>query len=513
MTKLRVALISLLLVSSIAFAASLIAAPKETAKPAPSSSTAKPAGNFGNLTKFYNQQLSWISCGAGFDCTKLEVPLDYAHPKKASIYLQVVRRLAPANLSRGSLIVNPGGPGGSGIDYARAVDNIMTTTLRNNFDVVGFDPRGVGKSNPIKCLTDKQLDTVLAADQTPDNSSEVNQLVALAQNFASECKRRSPQIMKFMDTVSAAKDIDILRQALGDEKLNWFGKSYGTFLGATYAGLFPKRVGRMMLDGAMDPNLSLTNLAHDQAIGFETALGRFVEDCATQDDCPLSKNKKTALKQISNMFAQLNRRPATLEGGRQFTEAMAMTGVIGSLYDKQYGWPDLRSALITALDGDFASLAASADLYVSRGPDGHYTDNGNEAIYAVTCLDRPDRASVAQTQTLASTWTKQAPMFGAALAWSNLGCSYWPVPATGKTERITAKGSAKILVIGTKFDPATPYAWAKSLSKQLANSTLLTYVGDGHTAYLQGSDCVDQYVDQYFLIGRAKTGIVCTDGP
>ena len=513
MAKFRLGLIALLVVSSVALGATLVALPNGKAQPTSTPTPSASKVNFGKLTKFYSQQLNWSDCGDGFECTKLEVPLNYAKPAKDSIYLSVIRRKAPSNLSRGSLIVNPGGPGGSGLDYARAADNIMTPTLRKNFDVVGFDPRGIGKSNPIKCLTDKQLDVLLAADQTPDNQSEVNQLVSLSKQFGAGCEKKSPQIMRFMDTISAAKDIDILRQALGDEKLNWFGKSYGTFLGATYAQLFPKRVGRMMLDGAMDPKLNLEQLSYDQALGFEKALQRFLADCAVEDDCPLSKNLKVATKQITNMFAGLNQKPARLEDGRDFTEAMALTGVLGSLYDKQYGWPDLRSALLTALEGDYTSLAASADFYVSRDSNGHYTDNGNEAIYAVTCLDRPDRATVTKTESLATKWAKSAPVFGAALAWSNLGCTYWPVPATGKLGAIEAKGSAKILVIGTKYDPATPYAWAKSLAKQLQNSELLTFVGDGHTAYLQGSDCVDEYVDQYFLIGRAPSGTVCTDGP
>lgn len=509
MTKNRlVSVIAVILGLSLAlFALLKLTEPPKPVKPKPSPSVSAtfPA----TLSSFYKQKLVWKECGDGFDCTKLKVPLDYRHPDKASIHLQVIRHSAPAEISHGSLVVNPGGPGGSGIDYARNIEYIMTPTLQENFDVVGFDPRGVGSSNPVKCLNDKQLDQLIAADQSPDNSAEVAQFVALAKLLANECAKNSPSIYKFMDTVSAARDIDILRQALGDEKLNWFGKSYGTFLGATYAELFPSKVGRMMLDGAVDPTLTNEQLSYGQAVAFDIALRRFVVDCATQDDCPLSQNIDRGVAQVANMLDQLDSQPGKLEDGRQFTQAMALTGVLGNLYDKLYGWPELRSALLTALDGDYATLAASADFYVSRDSNGHYTDNGNEAIYAVNCADRPDRASVSQTQQLANEWKKQAPVFGISLAWSNLGCTYWQAPATGEPSPIKAAGTPKIVVVGTKYDPATPYVWAVSLADQLSQGVLLTFNGDGHTAYFQGSDCVDRYIDQYFLIGRAPAGVTC----
>ena len=513
MIKKRLLPISLLVLGvSLALIAifKLTEPPKQAVpKPRPTVTASYPAG----LAMFYEQHLAWKQCGDGFDCTKLEVPLDYQHPDRASIYLQVIRHSAPAELTRGSLVLNPGGPGGSGIEYARSLDYIMTPTLKENFDVVGFDPRGVGKSNPVKCLSDKQLDQMLAADQSPDNSVEVAQFVALAKLLANECAQKSPNIYKFMDTVSAARDVDILRQALGDEKLNWFGKSYGTFLGATYADLFPKNVGRMMLDGAIDPTLTNEQLSYGQAVAFDIALRRFVADCANQDDCPLSHDVNRGVAQVANMLAQLDTRPGLLDDGRQFTQAMALTGVLGNLYDKVYGWPELRSALLTALTGDYATLAASADFYVSRDSNGHYTDNGNEAIYAVNCLDRPDRASLSQTERLATQWQKQAPVFGISLAWGNLGCTYWQAPATGKPEIIHAPGTPKIVVVGTKYDPATPYVWAQALVKQLSKGVLLTFNGDGHTAYFQGSDCVDRYIDQYFLIGRAPVGVTCNYNP
>jgi len=463
------------------------------------------------LDGYYNQALKWTDCTGGFDCTTLQVPLDYKHPDSAAISLSVIR--LKAKNSVGSLLLNPGGPGGSGVDYARAATYVVSKDLISRYDIVGFDPRGVGRSTPVHCLTDAQTDRIIAADGSPDNQVEINLLISLNKNFANACRNKSSTLYRFVDTASAARDIDILRNALGDKKLNWLGKSYGTFLGATYAELFPKRVGRMVLDGVVDPTLSNTELSRGQAIGFEDALHRFVADCYSHSDCPLTGSPKFGYQQIVNLLNSLDSDPVMLKDGRTFTQAMGLIGILGSLYDKQYGWPQLRSDLSAALELSFEPLARNLDLYTSRGSDGKYEDNSNDAIAAVNCLDRPDRPSVQQTLRLVKQWRKVAPFFGDYLAWSNLSCTYWKAPATDKPHAISAPGSPMILVVGTLHDPATPFAWAKSLSKQLHKSTLLTFDGDGHTAYMQGSPCIDKVVDNYFITGVTKTGTICHDGP
>jgi hypothetical protein len=254
-------------------------------------------------------------------------------------------------------------------------------------------------------------------------------------------------------------------------------------------------------------------MSYGQAVAFDVALRRFVADCSSQSDCPLSHNTDIGVAQVANMLDRLDSQPGQLNDGRSFTQAMALTGVLGNLYSKQYGWPDLRSALSTALKGNYSALASSADFYASRDSNGHYTDNGNEAIYAVNCLDRPDRATLAQTKQLANKWSKSAPVFGISLAWGNLGCTYWQTPATGKPGVIQAKGTPKIVVVGTWYDPATPFPWAKSLAGQLSQGVLLTFNGDGHTAYSEGSDCIDRYIDKYFLTGQAPAGVTCNYNP
>ena len=476
----------------------------------PSESATVPQGD--GLDGYYSQQLDWSDCNSGFECTSFSVPIDYANPADGAMRIAVIRKLA-TETALGSLVLNPGGPGGSGIEYTTYAEYVVSDTLRENFDIVGFDPRGVGQSTPVECLDDKQTDEYVALDGSPDNQVEIDQAVAMSKLFANTCASNSPKIFAFLDTVSATRDIDILRELLGDEKLNWLGKSYGTFLGATYADLFPDRVGRMLLDGGIDPTLTNEQLSLGQALGFELALSRFVDDCATRNDCPLSASGLAGVSEVADLLTELDANPVALDDGRLFTQAMGTLGVVGSLYDKQYGWQELRINLSLAFDGDLSGLASSVDFYTGRQTDGSYKDNSTDAIAAVNCLDRPDRASVEKTVALASEWKQLAPNFGEYLAWSNVSCSYWQAEATGVPKEITAPGTPTILVVGTVNDPATPFAWSQALAKQLSRGVLLTFDGDGHTAYYQGSRCIDEVVDNFYLTGEAEAGIVCTDGP
>ena len=482
----------------------------ESTLPKPIESASVPQGD--GLDGYYAQELEWSECSDGFECSSFSVPIDYANPADGAMQISVIRKLATGT-ALGSLILNPGGPGGSGIEYTTYAEYVVSDTLRENFDIVGFDPRGVGFSTPVECLDNEQTEEYIALDGSPDDQTEIDQAQAMSELFAQSCATNSPDTYKFLDTISAARDVDILRELLGDEKLNWLGKSYGTFLGATYADLFPERVGRMLLDGAIDPTLTNEKLSYGQALGFELALTRFVDDCVTKSDCPLSASGAAGASEVGDLLIELDANPITLDDGRLFTQAMGTLGVVGSLYDKQYGWPELRTNLGLAFDGDFSGLASSVDFYTGRQSDGSYKDNSNDAIAAVNCLDRPDRATTEQTVALASEWKKVAPNFGEYLAWSNIGCSYWQAEATGVPKEITAPGTPTILVVGTVNDPATPYAWSQALAAQLSKGVLLTLDGDGHTAYYQGSKCIDEIVDNFYLTGEAEDGITCTDGP
>lgn len=482
----------------------------ESTLPKPIESASVPQGD--GLDGYYAQELEWSECSDGFECSSFSVPIDYANPADGAMQISVIRKLATGT-ALGSLVLNPGGPGGSGIEYTTYAEYVVSDTLRENFDIVGFDPRGVGFSTPVECLDDEQTEEYIALDGSPDDQTEIDQAQAMSELFAQSCATNSPETYKFLDTISAARDVDILRALLGDEKLNWLGKSYGTFLGATYADLFPERVGRMLLDGAIDPTLTNEKLSYGQALGFELALTRFVDDCVTKSDCPLSASGAAGVSEVGDLLIELDANPITLDDGRLFTQAMGTLGVVGSLYDKQYGWPELRTNLGLAFDGDFSGLASSVDFYTGRQSDGSYKDNSNDAIAAVNCLDRPDRATTEETAALASEWKKVAPNFGEYLAWSNISCSYWQAEATGVPKEITAPGTPTILVVGTVNDPATHYAWSQALAAQLSKGVLLTLDGDGHTAYYQGSKCIDEIVDNFYLTGEAEDGITCTDGP
>jgi pimeloyl-ACP methyl ester carboxylesterase len=478
----------------------------------PNAASVSPAPVPDALQSFYGQKLAWKNCGGSFQCSKLTVPVDYAAPDGATIQLAVIRLPAGKPDQRlGSLVINPGGPGGSGIDYTRAARAVISDAARRSFDVVGFDPRGVGESAPLRCLTDEQTDQLLAADPTPDDSAEVTDTVALFKQLGQRCADGGGDLLAHVSTPEAARDIDVLRAALGDKRLFYLGKSYGTFLGATYAGLFPKNVGRMVLDGAVDPALSSDQVNLGQARGFEQATRSFVGDCTRHRDCPLGSDVDRGMQRLRDLLASLDARPLpTSDASRPLTEGWGSLGIAVAMYDQGY-WPLLRQALDQAFGGNGSGLLRLADAYAERDSTGHYSSNQNTVIYAVNCLDRPDTGGLAAVQSSLARYEKAAPTWGAFLDWSQLPCAYWPVKSQGAPEKIAAEGSPPIVVVGTTRDPATPYEWAQGLADQLADGHLITYEGDGHTAYMRGSRCVDKAVDAYLLRGTVpERGLRCS---
>ncbi|MER7912437.1 alpha/beta hydrolase [Streptomyces sp. NPDC096068] len=498
-----------LILSGCSGGSSGAAAPRTTTQGQQAPSAAPEA-----LKKFYAQKLTWRDCGtSGFQCATLKAPLDYAKPDGEEIELAVSRVRATGPGKRlGSLLVNPGGPGGSAVGYLQGYAGVgYPAPVRARYDMVAVDPRGVARSEPVECLTGPQMDAYTQVDQTPDDAAETEALGAAFKDFAAGCAKRSGKVLPHVSTVETARDMDVLRAVLGDERLNYVGASYGTFLGATYAELFPDRVGRLVLDGAMDPSLPAIDLNRDQTAGFETAFRAFAADCVTKADCPLGTGSVPAAGEaLKKFFRDVDAKPLPTGESRQLGESLATTGVIAAMYDEG-AWPQLREALTQAKGGRGAGLLALADSYYEREPDGEYA-NLMAANAAVNCLDLPaayrDPADAAKA---VPSFEKASPVFGAGLAWAALNCTYWPSPATGRPHRITAEGAAPILVVGTTRDPATPYKWAESLAAQLSSGTLLTYEGDGHTAYGRGSDCVDTAINTYLLEGTPPpTGKRCS---
>ncbi len=458
------------------------------------------------MARFYQQDLAWSSCEQIFECATVQVPLDYAKPDATAITLALIRRPAGDPDERlGSLFFNPGGPGVPGIPYAENASAVFDKTLLDHYDIIGFDPRGVGVSSAIDCATDSELDAFLAADPDPDTRQEINTTTALLRAYGRACQQRTGALLGHVSTEDAARDMDVLRALVGDKQISYFGFSYGTYLGATYADLFPKRVGRMVLDGAIDPTLSATQLALGQAQGFETAVEAYVGDCVTTSDCPLGTDPDQAIRRLHDFLQQVDARPLPGDGDRQLTEGLAVLGIIYPLYSKDT-WPLLSAALTAAFAGDGRALLALADAYSHRGPTGYY-DNSQEASGAVNCLDHPLSPTARQVRSSIPRFQSASPVFGELSAWVQYSCSQWPYQPPDDARPLHAKGAKPIVVVGTTRDPATPYAEAVALASQLDSGVLLSRNGDGHLAYGNGSACIDTTIDSYLV-----NGIVPPDG-
>jgi len=472
--------------------------------------TPTPTANTAALKQFLTQKLTWRSCVRTYQCANLTVPLDYANPDGSTLQVQLIKRSArDQKARRGSIVVNPGGPGGSGYDYVAGGGDIVSPSVSEVYDLVGFDPRGVARSAPVKCLTTAQADRFYSYDGSPDSDAEATGALLLGREFAQACAANESTLIPFLGTREASQDLEVLRSALGEKKLNYVGKSYGTYLGSQYAERYPTKVGRFVLDGAVDPSLDADGFATGQAVGFERALQAFLADCVSRSSCPLGRNKAKAQERLNTFLQQVDARPLRV-GDRDLTQALATLGVIASFYSKS-SWPGLRTALSQGLRGDGRGLLALSDFYSNRTPDGKYSDNSLDAFYAISCADRADTKGVDATQAFATKLTETVSVtFGAYLAWGDTPCQSWKVKATSAPVKVTAAGSGPIVVVGTTRDPATPYEWAVSLAGQLQNGVLVTRNGDGHTGYREGSSCTDAAIDAYLLKGTApQDGLRC----
>ena len=464
-----------------------------------------------DLEDFYTQQVTWELCEETFACATVEVPLDYADPARDSIDIALIRSDATGE-SQGSVLVNPGGPGGSGVNIVRdALTYVTSDRLREAYDVVGFDPRGVGKSSAVDCQTDEEREADRLEYLEPEISDEeaFETLTAEAEEFAAQCAERTGELLGYVDTDSAARDLDILRAAVGDEELNYLGFSYGTALGAAYAELFPANTGRLVLDGAVDPALSNREITLGQAQAFETALRTYVADCQLSSDCPLPAGMEEAVAVIQDLFRSVEESPMTAADGRLVTIGTFFNGFILPLYDNN-NWTLLTGALDQALQGDPSAMLQLADLAAEREADGSYLTNSSEAFIAINCLDYPMTNDPAQLAADADELAETSPTFGPYLAYGGVTCDAWEYGPVLEPAPASAPAAAPMLVIGTTGDPATPYDWSLALADQLETSVHVTWEGEGHTAYGRAGDCIGDLVDDYFVDGTVPAdGVRC----
>lgn len=456
------------------------------------------------LEPYYHQVLSWEACGNGLQCSTAVAPLDWANPGAEDIELALVRQPATSGNPIGSLLLNPGGPGGSGFEFVQdSLDYATDDRLQAAFDVVGFDPRGVNRSTAVTCYEDPaELDAYLY-DIVPGEPGSDEWLAAATETtveFGERCLELTGPLLGHVDTPSAARDLDMLRAALGDETLSYLGYSYGTLLGQVYAELFPERTGRLVLDGAVDPASTGFDVTATQARGFESALRAFLEDCLTASDCPFRGTVDEAMLEVRALLDTLDASPLASTDGRQLGSSAMFTAIILPLYN-QANWVYLRQLFAGVFAGDTEYAFQLADSYNGRDPDGTYRNNQTEAFISINCLDERGDGSVEAMRAEAEELASLAPVFGPQMAWGGTGCPHWPVPAVRDRVPIVAAGSADILVIGTTNDPATPYEWAVTVADTLENGHLVTYRGEGHTAYNKSNDCVNQVVDDFLIDG------------
>jgi pimeloyl-ACP methyl ester carboxylesterase len=456
------------------------------------------------FTEYYEQQVDFESCGKQLFCADIKAPMDWNNPAGESISIAAVYREADSK-PQGFVLFNPGGPGSSGYDWVKDSSEFLgSQTLRTNFNIMGFDPRGVGKSSSVQCLTDSEYDEFLYGVSGFELGSDEDLTAAkdAIADFAGKCLEKTGELLAHVDTVSAAKDMDLLRAVLDQPKLNYLGYSYGSFLGTTYATLFPDKVGQFVLDGAIDPTVSDSEQTLFQIQAFEKALVAFLENCEQFADCPFSGFVPADLDRIKEFFLELEAKPLRTSSGRELTIWAAITGLIMPLYSESY-WPLLASAFDEAFIGTGDVFLSLADFYNDRGDDGKYSTNLIAANYAIGCADSRASTNMFDMKRQNEILLEAAPTLGRYWQFGGLRCESWPFPVASSPTDYSSVGAPTIMVIGTTGDPATPYSQAQALANNiLADAFLVTYNGEGHTIYGQQVSCIDNVVDKFFLKGE-----------
>nr|BEK65245.1 alpha/beta fold hydrolase [Kitasatospora purpeofusca] len=476
------------------------------------------------------QQLDWQPCpapsttqggdgaapGAPWECATLKAPLDYGKPDGQTIDLALIRAVATGTGGQpriGSLIYNFGGPGGSGVVTLPALAKDYAD-LNARYDLVSFDPRGVGNSAGVRCLDDAATDASAAVDGSPDDPAEVTALDAANSGYTAACEQNSGTVLPYVDTVSAARDLDLMRQVLGDAKLHYFGISYGTELGGVYAHQYPGNVGHLVMDAVVDPTKDPEQSALGQAKGFQLALENYMKACAAQagPSCPTGQGGDEGTRRITDLLASLDSAPLPTDGPRVLTQDLAVLGIAAALYN-QNSWNALSVGLQEAMQNRTGTtLLALADAYGGRDQQGHYS-NQSAANRAISCADDRSRYTATDVQGLLPAFRQASPVFGDFTAWGLTSCNGWPVRGSADLPEVSAPGSAPIVVIGNTGDPATPYEGAGAMARQLGAGVgvQVTLQGQGHGGYDSGNACLKQAVDQYLLADQVPAeGTTCS---
>ncbi|MEU6325134.1 alpha/beta hydrolase [Streptomyces sp. NPDC047009] len=473
------------------------------------SAASRPTASSELPSSLTSQKLEWGRCkaapapGGDWQCATLEVPLDWAKPGGETIGLALIRSKATGGKRIGSLVFNFGGPGGSGISMMPSYGS-MVAKLHERYDLVSWDPRGVGASEGIRCRGDKSIQAAESIDVTPDDAAEEKAYFDDAAAFGEGCAKAAGKLLSHVSTTDTARDMDLMRQVLGDRKLHYFGISYGTELGGVYAHLFPKNVGRVVLDAVVDPTADSVGHAKNQTRGFQRALDDYLKSTG--------QDPKQGSRKIADLLKRIDAKPLPTSSGRKLNQSLALTGIVLPLYSKE-SWPALTTALQSARAGDGSALLSLADNYNERDASGHYgTTTHSQRV--ISCLDDRRRPTPQETKELLPEFEKISPVFGDFLGWDTAGwCHDWPVAGQFDHPEVSAPGAAPVLLVGNTGDPATPYEGARKMADGLGEGVgvELTWKGEGHGAYGSGSSCVDSTVNAYLLNGTVpKDGKVCS---
>lgn len=474
---------------------------------------AAPAG----LENFYGQTPQWGPCEEGgpeWDCATVQVPLNYEKPDGKTIDI-ALKRLKGAN-AKASLFVNFGGPGGSGTETVTDwAPNALSPEMRANFDIIGFDPRGVHKSSGVRCRTDAELDEDNAKYEFGRGEEMIKKIQAEAKELAEKCLAKNDiELLNNINTISAVRDLDVLRDAVGDPKLTYIGYSYGTLLGARYADTFPQNVGPFLLDSAVDPALSDSQLSAGQARGFEASVRNFMQTCLDKGSgCPFTGSVDDGLQQLLDFMDKANKNPLpTADKNRPLTGGHVLGLVIITQYNPMNFNDVAIEALANAMQKNDGSLALQVmDFVNDRDASGVYKTNQDDALVLIRAVDGgPDSTDPAEWEKVNDQILKEAPIMGRFFLYNDASRSAFDIKPTGVTGPVKAAGAGPILVVGSKGDPATIYEWSEALVEQLESGHLITYDGWGHGIFGGKSACIDEAVENYFLRGEMPTAnLVC----